>query len=208
MSQSVVLPSHGKSGFLIVKLQRYSLLGWFLFVITGALFTGYVFIDKLTPPHSVVINESGQVVGALEYFDEWSRSDTEIIASSKHFIRSHLSLNTATIFDDRAIALNMMEKSLHDQTLLDLAESNFFTIVEDAQTVSRIEFVDGETYRNYVMRRDGKRITVMVNGNLLLGVGKPRKIPFRTVLIVEIIPRRHSSGEQTEGIVILEIQDV
>lgn len=206
--------AHGPTGHLLRSLQRYAVLGWLLFAITGVLFATYVFITVLQPPQTVVVNESGQIIGQLEYFDERARPDSAVVATAKYFMSHHLSVSAATVYDDKAIALSMMSEALRERELENLAATDFFATVEKVNNLSRIEFVDTGEVTNRVQRRDGRQVEVLLNGNVVLGLEDPKRVPFRAVLTLQLTPRRHASGSagavdsQVEGVIVEAIRDV
>ncbi len=67
-----LLKAHGQTGWLIVRLQRYALLGWGLFFVLFFILLGSYFLNMVLPRPVMVVDSEGQYVGDV---DSWSRSN-------------------------------------------------------------------------------------------------------------------------------------
>ena len=110
---SALLNAHGPTGGLIVRLQRYALLGWAVALLLALLLIGFVVLDKVTPTPVLAVDAGGRVLGSFEYLSPQARSDEEVKSAAKHFLQHYLSLNSETIFEDYTVALNMMCRPLY-----------------------------------------------------------------------------------------------
>ncbi len=85
LSQKELLMMHGSTGGLIMRLQRYALLGWALAAVLLFVFVAYIFADKLFGTPVLAVNEEGQVLGHFEYLSSASRNDSEVVAGGQRF---------------------------------------------------------------------------------------------------------------------------
>lgn len=200
-----ILREHGPAGWLVMRLRRYSLLGWVLFFVVLVLHFGLVAISSFVPRPVVAVDESGRVLGALEYLSPSSRSDGEIIAACKRFASGYMSLNADTIFDDYADAMNMMGGDMLAASEKSLAEDNYLARVKETGARSRLEFNinNGAT----VVSRQGLSAACRLVGNIVVDVGSkdgPTQRPFDVTFTAEIVAR---NSINTAGLKIVSRKD-
>ncbi|MHB8346904.1 MAG: hypothetical protein ACYDHM_06855 [Acidiferrobacterales bacterium] len=199
-----LLGRHGPNGWLIVRLQRYALAGWIAFFVLLALFVLLVFVSTMAPKPVVAVNAAGQVLGHMEYLSPDSRSDTEIIAASRRFLDDYLSLNSATLFDDYAAALNMMSPALRAATLAALRRGgDYLARVRAAHARSRLSF-DAPPGGERILERRGLTAQVRIRGELHIHDhgGRATVRPFNITLDVAIVARTmaNTAGLEITGI--------
>ncbi|MHB8454001.1 MAG: hypothetical protein ACYDDO_04730 [Acidiferrobacterales bacterium] len=206
-----ILRQHGPAGWLIVRLQRYALTGWIAFFALLCVFVLLVFVSTLAPRPVVAVDAAGRVLGQMEYLDPANRSDAEIIAGAERFLDDYLSLNSATIFEDYAAALNMMTPGLRKATLAALqrtlatADGDYLARVRAAQTRSRVRFSDTPSGAR-ILTRHGSFIQVRIAGRIhVIGSDNHESVrPFDTTLTVAIVAR---TSNDTAGLEVAGITD-
>lgn len=199
-----LLEQHGPTGGLIRTLQRYALLGWGLFAVTLLGHFLIVALSTLSPKPVVVVNEGGTVLGVLEYLSPASRSDDELIAGCKRFTGFYMSLNAATIFDDYAQAMNMMDGPFLEYTMKALKEDNYLARVADAKARSWIDF-DRDGVQLFDRHDMGAQCRLA--GSINIDTGSPdgpTVKPFDITLGVQIVAR---NSQNTSGIKIISRKD-
>ncbi|MHB8256719.1 MAG: hypothetical protein ACYDHY_16825 [Acidiferrobacterales bacterium] len=203
-----LLGRHGPGGWLIVRLQRYALAGWIAFFVLLALFVLLVFVSTLAPKPVVAVNAAGQVLGRMEYLGPDSRSDAEIRAAVKRFLDDYLSLNSTTIFDDYAAALNMMSPALRRAALQALrrdraAGGDYLMRVRAARSRSRLTF-DAPPGGVRILERRGLAARVRARGEIHIRDHRDRVTvrPFDMTLNVAIVARTmaDTAGLEVTGI--------
>ncbi len=211
LETNALLARHGQTGWLMVRLQRYAIAGWIAFFVLFALFVLLVFVSTLAPRPVIAVSPGGRVLGRIEYLHAGSRSDAEILAAARHFADDYLSLNSATIFNDYAAALNMMSPALRRATLAALRREagsrggDYLARVRAARTRSRLSF-DQQPGGTRLLWRHGLQARVQVGGVLHVRdrQGRARTQPFELVLDARIVARTMAD---TAGIEITGIQD-
>ena len=199
-----LLAMHGPTGSLIRQLQRYSLLGWGLFFATLFMHMLIVLVSTLAPKPVVAVDEAGRVLGSIEFLRPSTRSTQELLAASQRFLHSYLSLNSDTIFEDYAEAMNMMSPDLQRITKESLKQDNYLARVQKAKTRSYLEFVQGSNAPTVLDRRD-LDATVRLRGTILVeGQGGRVEKPFDSTLVVRAVPR---TTNNTAGLMIIERRD-
>ena len=210
LSAKQILAKHGPTGWLVRRLQRYALLGWALFVLTLCAHFLIVALSTIAPRPVVTVDAAGRVLGTVEYLEPGARTDFEIMASVKRFSMLFLSLNSATIFEDYAEAMNMMDDELLQLTTASLAKSgegelNYLARVAAAKARSWLEFAadDGVV----LLERRGSQALVRVKGNIVIDGGSqdgPVSKPFNITFGVRVVARNTVS---TSGIKITTRKD-
>lgn len=199
-----LLTMHGPTGFLIRKLQRFGLLGWGLFVATLLMHMLIVLVSTLSPRPVVAVDESGRVLGNIEFLKPASRSSQEILATAQRFLHAYLSLNSDTIFEDYAEAMNLMSPDLQRVTKEGLTRDNYLARVQKAKTRSWLEFAQGGDAPQIVDQR-GLDATVRVRGAILVdGPGGHVEKPFDTTLALRAVARTTAN---TAGLMIIDRKD-
>lgn len=198
-----ILTNHGPTGWLVRWLQRYALLGWALFLFVLVMHFLIVFVSTFAPRPVVAVDASGRVLGTMEYLAPSARSNEEIIAASKRFAMLFMSLNSATIYEEYAEAMNMMGEELAAQTQMSLKSTNYLTQVEKAKAHSWLEFApDGGAT---ILARDGLTARVRLVGNIMVDTGsEPIAKPFDITLETEAVARNFAN---TSGLKIIARKD-
>lgn len=209
LSKKERIAQHGNMGQLYIRLQRMALFGWLLFFVFILFFGLWLVVERLTPIPVLAVNESGQLLGTFEYLNPTVRTDGEVIAAGKYFLDRYLSVNSATIYNDYASALNMMNQELHKEKLQEVTDTNYLIRVEKNKTHSYNEYSDGAESPEIIARRDlyaavrlrGYMVIQVpaVNGN----VSTKLERPFDITLDMQIIPRNTLA---THGIQITSIR--
>ena len=204
-----LLGQHGPNGWLILRLQRYALAGWIAFFGLLVVFVLLVFVSTLAPKPVVAVNAAGQVLGRMDYLGPDSRSNAEIIAAAKRFLDDYLSLNSATIFDDYAQALNMMSPALRHAALAALRHgggaggSDYLARVRAADARSRLSF-DAPPRGVRILERHGLTARLRVRGAIHIRdqAGRATVRPFDMTLDVAIVARTlaNTAGLEVTGI--------
>lgn len=191
-------------GGLILRLQRYALLGWVLFFMMLLFHFGVVLMSSLVPRPVVAVDESGRVLGNIEYLKPSARSDQELSASAMEFARLFLSLNSETIYNDYAAAMNLMCPELYNATKEAIRTDNYLRSVEQAKSRSWLEFASDAAATAVVERKDLQAMA-RVRGTLnVQGGADPVAKPFDMTLMLRIIPR---NSQHTAGVCIAERRD-
>lgn len=203
MSANEILKKHGPAGWLVRKLQRYAMLGWILFFITLSMFFLTALFRSLAAQPVVVVDESGRVLGALEYLKPSSRSDEEIKAATMRFAHSLLSLNSDTVFEDYAEAMNMMGPELLEISKQTINQDNYLARVASAKTRSWLEFAQSDGV--IIVDRRNLNAQVKLRGNIVVeGIGGRVTKPFDMTIETQAVAR---STNNTSGLKILSRKD-
>lgn len=198
LPRNPLLARHGPTGGLILKLQRYALLGWLAFLTVSIIFVLYVFTSRLAPTPVVAVDAGGRLLGNVEYLDPIARTDQELTASAQYFLDRYLSLNSATIYDDYAAALNMMAPSLRKQKIDELKQSGYLTQVDKAKSRSYLEYDTGEHAPQVLSRRD-LNSSVRLQGHMVIVMNNSQvERPFDLTLDMHSIARNTLSTQGVE----------
>ncbi len=189
---------------MVLRLARYALLGWVLFFIVLITFVLHAMIATLRPVPVIAVNERGEVIGEFEYLNNAMRTDEEVIAASMYFVERYLSLNSASIYDDYAIALSMMSPAMQEKTLDEIKATGYLKRIANSAIHSHIEYHAPPT----LLQRKGAEVMVHLIGNMVvIGTtqqdGEQTKKAFDMTLLAEMVPR---TIRQTQGIHILDIR--
>lgn len=201
LSEKELLNMHGPTGGLVIRLQRYALLGWLLAGVLLFVLVAYVFLDKVFGTPVLAVNEEGQVLGHFEYLSGSSRTDDEIMAGGQRFLRDYLSANSSFIMEDYTRALNMMAVELREQKLAEVLETNYLVRIGEANTRSHLEF----TANPSIEWRRELEASVRYHGNVVAQSGKSIvEQPFDITLTLLAVPR---STLATVGFKVIGIED-
>lgn len=176
---------------LYITLQRYALLGWGLFFGLVLFFMLYLVIDKLTPTPVIAVDESGRILGSIDYMDGTTRSDVQLIKGGKYFLSCYLSLTSDTVFEDYACALNMMSPALKASKLQEIEKTNYLARVNRTKTRSYLSFDDaGVTIEE---KHDEKSVLRFV-GKVMINAGTgTTESAFDITLHMSTIARTHDN---------------
>ena len=200
-----LIHQHGLQGSLMLRLQRFSLLGWGLFILLLLGNIVVVAIDRMIPEPVIAVDESGRVLGTFEFMDASQRTNDEILAGATFFVRNYVNVNSATIFEDYAAAVNMMAPALASSTLADVRRSGYLTAIKEGETDSRIRFASGDGAPT-IVRREGLEATVHLRGDIIVRYlnGEENKTPFDLTVSMELVPRTTLS---THGLKVTAIKE-
>ena len=203
LSEKDLLTMHGPTGGLVMRLQRYALLGWGLAGVMLFVFIAYVFADKLFGTPVLAVNEEGQVLGHFEFLSGESRTDEEVMAGGQRFLRDYLSANSAFIMEDYTQALNMMDEGLKQKKLAEVLENNYLIRIENANTRSHLEL--SSSHSPQIEWRRDLQSAVRYRGNVVAQAGNSVvEQPFDITLTLLAVPR---STLATIGFKIIDITD-
>jgi hypothetical protein len=162
-----------------------------------------VLASSFSPRPVVAVDSAGRVLGSFEYLKPTTRSDEESIAASMRFAALFMSLNSATIFEDYAQAMNMMGPELLGITQQSLKTNNYLSRVANAKSRSWLEFAPKDGAR--IVERNGLNAQVRLTGNIVVDAGAgPISKPFDITLETEAVARNTSN---TTGLLILSRKD-
>lgn len=200
-----LIMSHGIQGSLMLKLQRFSVLGWVLFLFLLVANVMVVAIDQIIPEPVIAVDESGRVLGTFEFMDASQRTRDEILAGATYFVRNYVNVNSATIFEDYAAAVNMMSPELAKATLSEVRRTGYLTAIKEGETDSRIKFSSGKA-APAIIRREGLEASVHLRGDIVVRYlsGTERSTPFDFTVLMRLVPRTTLS---THGLQIIEIKE-
>ncbi len=206
LTPNALVKRHGPAGSLLLRLQRYGTLGWALFFVTSFVFVLYLFADRLAPTPVIAVDPSGRVLGTFQYLNARQRTDQEVLASAMDFTQNYLSLNSASIFSDYAAAMNMMGKTLFQQSKTLITQDDYLARIRAAGAHSVVEFANGSGAPQ-ILERKGLHAAVRLRGKIVVwpaGTGKSRSQPFDLTLFMTAIPR---STLSTQGFRIDAVKD-
>jgi hypothetical protein len=198
-----LIHKQGPTGSLVLLLRRYALLGWVLFFLL-ALYTGaYILVKTGQPIPVLTMDQEGRLIGHIDYVDPLRRTDTELISGAKYFLLHHLSANSATIYEDAAIALTMMADDLGKRTLAQYKTTNQLRDIEKADVTSRVTFTREPEQRARVVWRREDTAAVALQGDVR--IGDDISNAYYVELTVQIVSR---TQDYAHGIKILDIRDM
>lgn len=204
-NRNELIARHGIQGSMVLRLQRFSLLGWFLFSFLLLMNIIVVAIDQIVPAPVIAVDEAGRVLGTFEFMDATQRTDEEILAGAMYFVRNYVNVNSATIFDDYAASVNMMAPAFAKITLDDVRRTGYLTAIREAETQSRVKIASGKTAPE-IIRREGLEAVVHLRGDIVVRHinGEERATPFDLTVFMKLAPRTTLS---THGLQIFDIQE-
>ena len=198
-----VIARQGVAGSLVLMLRRYALLGWLLFFITAAWAGAFALVQIARPVPVLTLDSEGRLLGRIDYVDPLQRNDSELTADSLYFLTHYLSANSATIYDDAAIALSMMSEELRRSKLEQYKQTNQLQQIERADSSSQISFArTGQKKPQVIWRREGMA-GIRIGGEIRLGEAISN--PYFVELTVRLIPR---TLDNNHGIEITDIRDI
>lgn len=205
IEKSDYLKAHGETGWLIVRLQRYALLGWGLFFVLFFVLLGSYFLNMILPGPVMVVDNEGQFIGEVDFFEPVKRHDDELKRAGRKFLSFYLSMNSETIFEDYAIAMNMMTAELLEQTKENIGKDGYLAQISKARSRSHIQFDKGEE-GTQIIERKGPQSSSRYKGTLTVFPfdGVPVESPFNITLFMKAVP---STSLRSSGIEITAIHD-
>lgn len=195
---------HGPSGWLMLRLQRYALIGWLAFFLLAGVFVLSVFAGRLAPQAVLAVDEGGRVLGQFDYLSPEARTDQELIAGATFFMDRFLSVNSATLYHDYATALNMMSDTLREAKMAEVKETGYLTQIDQAKSRSYLEFFDGARAPQLLWRR-GLQSAVRLQGTMVMVMATQEvERPFDVTLEMTAMARNRLA---TQGMVIDAIRN-
>ncbi len=204
-NRNELMARHGIQGSMVLRLQRFSLLGWFLFSFLLVANIVVVTIDQIIPEPVIAVDEAGRVLGTFEFMDATQRTDEEILAGAIYFARNYVNVNSSTIFDDYASSVNMMSPAFAKKTLSDVRRTGYLTAIREAETQSRVKYARGKSSPE-IIRREGLEAVVHLRGDIVVRHlnGEQRPTPFDLTVFMKLVPRTTLS---THGLQVFDIQE-
>ncbi len=189
----------------IKKLQRFAILGWFLFFIVFAVLLASYFLGVVLPKPLLVVDSEGRVMGQIDFLEPVKRLDAEIITGGMRFLDFYLSLNSETIFDDYTIATGMMGPDLLEESKRLISEDGYLQKIAIAKSRSHIAF-DQEEHPPEIISRGEQETAVRYQGVLTMFQenNAPVQNPFNITLFMKIHP---STSLRRSGIEITALHD-
>jgi hypothetical protein len=200
-----LIARHGLQGSMVLRLQRFSLLGWFLFSFLLVMNIVVVAIDQMIPEPVIAVDEAGRVLGTFEFMDASQRTNEEILAGASYFVRNYVNVNSSTIFDDYAASVNMMSPAFAKKTLDEVRRTGYLTAIKEAETQSRVRYARGKAAPE-IIRREGLEAAVHLRGDIVVRHinGEQRPTPFDLTVFMKLVPRTTLS---THGLQVIDIQE-
>ncbi len=194
-----------QAGSFIQKLQRYAILGWFLFFVVFAVLLGSYFLGAILPKPLLVVDSEGRVMGQIDFLEPVKRLDEEVISGGARFLGFYLSMNSETIFDEYTVATSMMGPDLIEESKRLISEDGYLHKIAVAKSRSHIEF-DQEEHPPEIIRRDEQEAVVRYQGILTMFHANDAPVlnPFDITLFMKIHP---STSLRRSGIEITAIHD-
>jgi hypothetical protein len=188
--------AHGSTGFLILRLARFSWLGWLLFLITAGIFSTYVLVDKLIGDTVLVQDERGALLGQINWRHDNFRTDLQIISGAETWLRHYLSKNSSTVVYDTAAALSVAGPEFLERRLDRLKNSILIQEIEARKVRSWIEFK-----QTVVVERKGDRYVVRSEGVIVVddGLSTPTETPFSARVFMSPAPRSRAMMDNQLG---------
>ena len=190
---------------MVLRLQRFSLLGWFLFSFLLVMNIVVVAIDQMIPAPVIAVDEAGRVLGTFEFMDASQRTNEEILAGAVYFVRNYVNVNSSTIYEDYAASVNMMSPEFAKKTLDDVRRTGYLTAIKEAETQSRVKYARGKNAPQ-IIRREGMEAAVHLRGDIVVRHinGEQRPTPFDLTVFMKLVPRTTLS---THGLQVIDIQE-
>jgi hypothetical protein len=200
-----LIARHGLQGSMVLRLQRFSLLGWFLFSFLLVMNIVVVTIDQMIPAPVIAVDEAGRVLGTFEFMDASQRTNEEILAGAVYFVRNYVNVNSSTIYEDYAASVNMMSPAFATKTLDDVRRTGYLTAIKEAETQSRVKYARGKDAPQ-IIRREGLEAAVHLRGDIVVRHinGEQRPTPFDLTVFMKLVPRTTLS---THGLQVIDIQE-
>lgn len=205
MNNKAHLNRHSVGKSFVLRLQRWNIAGWVFGIFWMLAYVITVLVSTVSPKPIPVVDETGRLVGSIEYFNPSQRTEQEIIAASMYFTRNYINVNSATVFEDFASAMNMMDRPLFDTMRQKITDESFLARIKNANTVSYVEWATGKDIPVIVGRKDNF-VDIRLRGNIVLASTTPAKsIPFDVLVNAKLSPRNRLN---TTGLLIVDVKDI
>lgn len=190
-----LLDRHGETGSVLRTLRRCSMIGWLLFVAVLAVLLCVIAVVAVVPRPVLVVDGAGRVVGQIDWRPTVP-ARAQAVEATKRFVSDLLSMNSSTVFDEYARALNHMATGLRRRTIADLRKTGYLAQVEHAHLVSWVEFDHGGVS---VRRASGRTLVVTLSGRVVIEAPSgQRRNPFHLAVTVRRIMRTATNGAGIE----------
>ncbi len=138
------------------------------------------------PTPVLLVDEQGRYLAKVDYLSELPLSPVQLEAMVKRFVQHYLSQNSATLYEDAAIALAAMCPSLRRQTQNEWLEGGRLARIVQRLQLSRVLFSDF----NIDKYLNSKDIQVTIGGRLLISEaqGEITESPFLLNLSFSLVP--------------------
>lgn len=183
--------SHGPKQKREAKLLRLLKITIAVIVLQCVMFGAFVVAVTIKPERQIVVDKAtGEVIG--EYMTTGFRTNAELIGGAKRFAQYHLSFNSATVYDDFAAALNMMDDKLRERRIKYLKENNLARDIKSASSTSHLVFSTEK-----ILEMKGPYAKVELAGDLVIGNRNSvntdtlvirKNVPFRIVTDLKMVP--------------------
>lgn len=197
-----LIAEHGPAGGLLLRLRRFALLGWILFLITAGVFALHVLASAVAPVPVIAVDQEGRVLGTFEYLDASQRTDEELVAAATRFLQDYLSVDSQTVFDDLARAFSVMEPALYQRTLAAYQSSDLPNRIASSGARSYLTFDQVE-----LVERQGDRATVRARGQVhIVAEGVEQRRSFDQTVILRSVARTLLGPLGTLGVRVVDVQ--
>ncbi|MHB1951403.1 MAG: hypothetical protein ACYCQK_08010 [Acidiferrobacteraceae bacterium] len=196
-----LLGRHGETGSILRSVRRHGLLGWCLFGVAAVLLLVLSAAYSLIPRPVLVVDRTGRVRGQIT----WRRSVVsrrEMLDDSETFVSDLLSMNSATVFDEYAHALNMMSPALRARILAETRRNEYLAKIVAAHLTSWVTFATGDQAPQ-ILKTAGNRAWVQLSGQVIAdGAQVRRSAPFDLMLGIRRVPRTtaNTSGIEVDSV--------
>jgi hypothetical protein len=180
-------PSH--SDDLVAKAARFGAMGWIAFFIT-LLFLLVQNIVYTLSDKQVMATQDGQVIGQVIFDEAKLRSNDEIMADLKNWVKRCTSVNKTSIYEDLSVCLNHMSSELAEERLADYEKHNYAVKIEQYGCENTLTIFDSNKTH---LERDSMNLLVVstLSGEkqCITAGKKPTSQPFSLDIIATLKPR-------------------
>lgn len=193
------MTAHGPSAYLVKKVSFYGLLGWGLFgvMLLANVVTAFIFLNR--PAQVLTLDKTGRVVGEVQLLAASTRAKSDYLGASKRFVEAFLSHNSATVAEDKYLALSMMSEPLRQKWQDTWFELNVVNDIQD-QKVHCVVLLD----ENKTTFKQALNNTFFMSavGDIACGDKAKTRVPFTLDFSAQPHP---VSWNQTSGIEIINL---
>lgn len=186
-----------------LRLSTKGAIGWLAFFVLLVFYIFTLWFHSIRAPSIMVVDQQGNFLGYVNFEDPLARTDAELKGALKRFGQCFWSLNAATIDDDVRCVLSMMDtmpasgqaKSMRQQHIESLQNSNFIAIVEGAGNRTTVDFFDDEIeiLERRTVHPEGAEPYMLVRAVLageIQAIGTRKRMKeFRQEVTLRLVPR-------------------
>lgn len=178
------VPLRGGDIYRTILLQNRLLFTLAIIVLLSGGLVCAALIVRPTPV--LLVDEQGRYLAKVDYLSELPLSPVQLEVMAKRFVQHYLSQNSATLYEDAAIALAAMCPSLRTQTQNEWLEGGRLARIVQRLQLSRVIFADF-SIEKYLSAKD---IQVIIAGKLLISEaqGDITETPFLLNLTFSLVP--------------------